>query len=276
MRARAVSWRRSRDRNGRPLRPSTTTRPAASTSAQATSSGPPCDAGLGRGPAARHEGAQPGRRRGRADRHHRARRVEVDHRRPSRTGSRTGCGGPGRRAASPPRRGRPATPPSPGHRAAGRRRPRAPARTSSTSTPSTWDTSEISRSDERLVGQLDHQLVDGPAAAALEDVDAHQVAAHGPDAAGHGTQARRADRAPTPAGCRTARRDASPACMNRLLPAAATCVGYASLDRASLHLGREGLGLRPGAAKRPLSRLAYVRHHLLPRQRHRSPPSSRR
>ena len=39
--------------------------------------------------------------------------------------------------------------------------------------------------DQRAVGQLDHELVDRLAAVALEDVDAHDVAAHGADAAGH-------------------------------------------------------------------------------------------
>ena len=37
----------------------------------------------------------------------------------------------------------------------------------------------------RAVGQLDHQLVDGPAGAPLEDVDADDVAPHRADAAGH-------------------------------------------------------------------------------------------
>ena len=37
-------------------------------------------------------------------------------------------------------------------------------------------------------GQLDHELVDGPARAPLEDLHTHQVAAHGADPAGYGTQ----------------------------------------------------------------------------------------
>ena len=39
--------------------------------------------------------------------------------------------------------------------------------------------------DERVVGKLDHELVDGLATITLEDVDAHDVAAHGADAGGH-------------------------------------------------------------------------------------------
>ena len=39
--------------------------------------------------------------------------------------------------------------------------------------------------DQRVVGELDHELVDRLAAVALEDVDAHDVAAHGADAGGH-------------------------------------------------------------------------------------------
>jgi hypothetical protein len=37
-------------------------------------------------------------------------------------------------------------------------------------------------------GQLDDELVYGPARAALEDLHAHQVTAHGADPAGHGTE----------------------------------------------------------------------------------------
>ncbi len=55
----------------------------------------------------------------------------------------------------------------------------------STSTPSTCFISASSSSTRSSVGQLDHQLVDGPAGAALEDVDADDVAADGADPAGH-------------------------------------------------------------------------------------------
>ncbi len=58
----------------------------------------------------------------------------------------------------------------------------------------------MSRLYERLVRQVDDQLVDGPAAAPLQNVDAHQVAPDRPDAAGYRTQGARADPAPTPGG----------------------------------------------------------------------------
>ena len=61
----------------------------------------------------------------------------------------------------------------------------ASRRTSSTSTPSTWLTSAHEQVDQLDVGQGDDQLVDGPAAAPLEDLDADHVAAHRADAAGH-------------------------------------------------------------------------------------------
>jgi hypothetical protein len=46
--------------------------------------------------------------------------------------------------------------------------------------------------DQLVVRQLDHQLVDGLAAVALEDVDAHDVAADGTDPAGDLPQGPRA------------------------------------------------------------------------------------
>ena len=55
----------------------------------------------------------------------------------------------------------------------------------STSTPSTWAISVEQQLDQVRAGQLDDQLVDGPAGAPLEDVDADDVAAHGADPAGH-------------------------------------------------------------------------------------------
>ena len=78
----------------------------------------------------------------------------------------------------------------------------AAGRTSSTSTPSTWSTSLDQQRHEPVVGQLDHELVDGPAGAPLEDVDADHVAAHRADAAGDLRRGRPGGRAATPARSR--------------------------------------------------------------------------
>ena len=50
--------------------------------------------------------------------------------------------------------------------------------------------------DERLVGELNDQLVDGPTGASLENVDADEVAADGADPAGNRTERARAIRKP--------------------------------------------------------------------------------
>ena len=42
--------------------------------------------------------------------------------------------------------------------------------------------------DQVVGGQLDNQLVDGPPGATLQDLDSREVAAHGADPAGYGTQ----------------------------------------------------------------------------------------
>ncbi len=55
----------------------------------------------------------------------------------------------------------------------------------STSTPSTCCISAMSRSTRSIAGKLDDELVDGPAGATLEDVDAHHVAADRAHPAGH-------------------------------------------------------------------------------------------
>ena len=125
MRASAVSWRRSRARNGRPFRPSTTTSPAASTSAHATSSGPPLRARTDGCPAAGHKRRQPGRRWGRANGHHRTGGLQVDDHRP--IGLEVGEAAPGQgvEQRTHARRGRPARRPSPGR--PGGDRPRRPA-----------------------------------------------------------------------------------------------------------------------------------------------------
>jgi hypothetical protein len=60
--------------------------------------------------------------------------------------------------------------------------------TNSTSTPSTWPISWISRSTRSSLGKLDDQLVDRPPGAPLEDLDADDTAAHGTDPARHRTQ----------------------------------------------------------------------------------------
>ena len=41
---------------------------------------------------------------------------------------------------------------------------------------------------ERRVGEVDHQLIDGPSGALFEDVDAHDIGPDRPDAARHGTK----------------------------------------------------------------------------------------
>ena len=46
--------------------------------------------------------------------------------------------------------------------------------------------------DEMLPADLDHELVDGVALVALQDVDGHDVAPDGPDPAGHQARAHRA------------------------------------------------------------------------------------
>ena len=94
--------------------------------------------------------------------------------------------GRGRRAAPPGRAPRTTLRrPWPGRSAPGRAGRGRAARTSSTSTPSTWLISATSRSTRSALGQGDDELVDGPAGAALEDLDADDVAAHGTDAARH-------------------------------------------------------------------------------------------
>ena len=72
------------------------------------------------------------------------------------------------------------------------------ARTSSTSTPSTWSISADEQRHQAGVGELDDQLVDGPARAPLEDVDADHVAPDRADAAGDRAQRSRTVGQPHP------------------------------------------------------------------------------
>ena len=66
------------------------------------------------------------------------------------------------------------------------------SRMSSTCAPSTSWISLAQELDQVVAAQLEDELVDGPAPRAVEDVDGHDVPAHGPDAAGHLAQRARA------------------------------------------------------------------------------------
>ena len=138
--------------------------------------------------AAGHERAQPGRRREARRSTPTARRRRGPRARTTAPRSRAPRGPRGSRTPRRPTSRSPAPRPSRARRAGGRGRARCEGRTSSTSTPSTWPISATSSETRSGVGQVDDQLVDGPARAPLEDVDADDVAAHRADAAGHRAQ----------------------------------------------------------------------------------------